>query len=162
MTSLVVSSVLNRYGPREIKQKDEFSLLGHLSCELKYATFSHKLRRSHPQDSEEKEASLVVKEALEPAIRLVKDRLPEYFVLHFVSCLSVCLYLGGNTLVERIIFNINLMKLMADLVFSCIFKQSEKYYSEWQEEAEDLKISLLLNQFYKGILGPCRYLHCAM
>ena len=51
--------------------RDEFSLLGQLSCELKYATFSGKLRRQHQQDAEEKEASLIVKEALEPAVQLV-------------------------------------------------------------------------------------------
>jgi exosome complex component MTR3 len=61
------------YGPREVKFKDEFSLLGQINCELKYATFSGKLRRQHQQDSEEKEASLILKEALEPAVRLVNN-----------------------------------------------------------------------------------------
>ena len=59
------------YGPREVKFRDEFSLLGQINCELKFATFSGKLRRQHQQDSQEKEASLIVKEALEPAVLLV-------------------------------------------------------------------------------------------
>jgi len=59
------------YGPRETKFKDEFSLLGQITCELKFATFSSTKRGQHQQSSEEKEASMIVKEALSPAIQLV-------------------------------------------------------------------------------------------
>jgi len=59
------------YGPRETKFKDEFSLLGQITCELKFATFSTMKRGQHQQSDEEKEAGMIVKEALSPAIQLV-------------------------------------------------------------------------------------------
>jgi dolichyl-phosphate-mannose--protein O-mannosyl transferase len=77
------------YGPREVKFRDEFSLLGQLNCELKYATFSGKLRRQHQQDSEEKEASLIIREALEPAVRLVSRYLQTLFSLLLVLLVFV-------------------------------------------------------------------------
>jgi len=59
------------YGPREAKFRDEFSLLGQLTSELKYATFSGRKRGQHQQSAAEKEASMIVKEALSPAVQLV-------------------------------------------------------------------------------------------
>ena len=59
------------YGPRETKFRDEFSLLGQISCELKYATFSGSKRGQHQQSIDAKEASMIVKEALSPAVMLV-------------------------------------------------------------------------------------------
>jgi exosome complex component MTR3 len=74
------------YGPREVKYRDEFSLIGQLSCELKFATFSGRLRRSHQQDENEKEASVIVKEALEPAVRL--DKFPKARIDVFLMVLE--------------------------------------------------------------------------
>jgi len=59
------------YGPREVKFRDEFSLLGQITCELKFATFSSTKRGQHQHSIAEKEASMIVKEALSPAIHLV-------------------------------------------------------------------------------------------
>ena len=41
---------------------------GALYCEFKYATFSCPTRRSHQQDAEEKQNSMTLKQALEPAV----------------------------------------------------------------------------------------------
>ena len=45
---------------------------GQLSCEMKYAAFSRRKRVQHIQDSEEKDLSVLLREALEPAVQLVR------------------------------------------------------------------------------------------
>jgi len=60
------------YGPREVQRREEFSLKGQLTCEMKFATFSSKLRSQHQQDSTEKDLSVQMLEALEPAVCLHK------------------------------------------------------------------------------------------
>lgn len=60
------------YGPREIARREDFTLKGHMTCEFKFATFSCKFRREHQQDAEEKDYSLQILEALEPAVCLHK------------------------------------------------------------------------------------------
>jgi exosome complex component MTR3 len=60
-----------RYGPREVVKKEEFSMIGQLTCEFKFATFSCRIRRQHQQDNEEKDYSSQLQEALEPAVCLV-------------------------------------------------------------------------------------------
>ncbi|CAI9720398.1 Hypothetical predicted protein [Octopus vulgaris] len=60
------------YGPREVTRREEFSMKGQLTCELKFATFSCKLRRQHQPDSQEKDYSIQLLEALEPAVCLHK------------------------------------------------------------------------------------------
>jgi len=45
--------------------------VGQLTCELKYATFSDYQRGQHQQGRAEKEASMIVREALAPAVLLV-------------------------------------------------------------------------------------------
>jgi len=60
------------YGPRESPRQQEFSQKGKLTCELKFAPFSCWQRRQHIQDSEEKEFSSFVVQALEPAVCLEK------------------------------------------------------------------------------------------
>jgi exosome complex component MTR3 len=103
------------YGPREVKFRDEFSLLGQLGCDLKFATFSGKLRRQHQQDMGEKEASQIVKEALEPAVRL--DKFPKARIDVFlmileddgsalstaVSCASLALADGGVEMYDLVV-----------------------------------------------------------
>ena len=60
------------YGPRESLRKQEFRMKGKLTCEISYAPFSCKKRRSPVRDSEEKDLSNIIKQALEPAIILEK------------------------------------------------------------------------------------------
>ena len=48
---------------------------GQLSCEFKFATFSCRERRGYQQDGEEKDFSVQLLEALEPAVCLVIDLL---------------------------------------------------------------------------------------
>ncbi|XP_046684666.1 exosome complex component MTR3-like [Homalodisca vitripennis] len=56
------------FDPREIPNKSEFSVNGELYCEFKFATFSCKKRRNFVRDPEEKELSVSLKRALEPAV----------------------------------------------------------------------------------------------
>lgn len=56
------------FDPREIPNKSEFSVNGDLYCEFKYAPFSSKKRRGFVRDGEEKELSVSLRRALEPAV----------------------------------------------------------------------------------------------
>lgn len=60
--------IVSVFDPREIPNKTEYSLNGELYCEFKYAPFSCPKRRMHQQDAEEKQNSIVMKQALEPAV----------------------------------------------------------------------------------------------
>lgn len=60
------------YGPRAVIKREEFSMKGQLTCEFKSAPFSCVYRRSHQQDSEGKDYSVQLLEALEPAVLLHK------------------------------------------------------------------------------------------
>jgi len=64
----VVCSV---FDPREIPNKTGYCVQGELFCEFKFAPFSHCKRKLHQQDTEEKEYSLILQRALEPAVCLV-------------------------------------------------------------------------------------------
>ncbi|XP_059159915.1 exosome complex component MTR3-like [Physella acuta] len=60
------------YGPREVLRREDFSLKGQLTCDFKFTTFSCRKRRQHQQDNQEKDLSLQILEALEPALCLHK------------------------------------------------------------------------------------------
>jgi len=59
------------FDPREIPNKTGYCVQGELFCEFKFAPFSHCKRKLHQQDTEEKEYSLILQRALEPAVCLV-------------------------------------------------------------------------------------------
>lgn len=60
--------IVSVFDPREIPNKNEYSINGELYCEFKYAPFSCKKRRLHQKDSEEKEFSVILRRALESAV----------------------------------------------------------------------------------------------
>lgn len=60
--------VVSVFDPREIPNRTEYSLKGEIYCQFKYAPFSCPKRRQHQQDSEEKQNSACLKQALEPAV----------------------------------------------------------------------------------------------
>ncbi|XP_022907300.1 exosome complex component MTR3-like [Onthophagus taurus] len=60
--------IVSVFDPREIPNKNEYSLNGELYCEFKYAPFSCPKRKLHQQDGEEKQNSIVMKQALEPVV----------------------------------------------------------------------------------------------
>jgi exosome complex component MTR3 len=74
------------YGPREVTRREDFSLQGQLLCVFKFATFSGRYRRQHQPDSEEKELSQIMREALEPAVIL--DKFPKARMDIFVTVLE--------------------------------------------------------------------------
>ena len=73
--SKIVLFYLARYGPREVTRREDFSMMGQLMCELKFATFSCRKRRGHQPDKRDSEYSLLLQNALEPAIMLVRSEL---------------------------------------------------------------------------------------
>ncbi|KAK2175858.1 hypothetical protein NP493_702g03026 [Ridgeia piscesae] len=134
------------YGPREVTRREDFSMMGQLMCELKFATFSCRKRRGHQPDKRDSEYSLLLQNALEPAIML--DKFPkarmDVFVIVLqddgsalaaaISCASVALASAG---VE-----------MYDLVAGCSLTLSgdvklldpsteDEYTSEKQTDASD-------------------------
>lgn len=60
------------YGPREVGRREDFSMKGIINCVFKYATFACRYRRQYQQDSEEKDMSVQLLEALEPAVCMHK------------------------------------------------------------------------------------------
>ncbi|XP_011499201.1 PREDICTED: exosome complex component MTR3-like [Ceratosolen solmsi marchali] len=56
------------FDPREIPNKAQYSTQGELFCEFKFAPFASCKRKGHQQDAEEKEYSLIMQRALEPAV----------------------------------------------------------------------------------------------
>nr|XP_003704511.1 PREDICTED: exosome complex component MTR3 [Megachile rotundata] len=63
----VVCSV---FDPREIPNKNGYCVQGEIYCEFKFASFSCQKRKIHQQNAEEKQYSLILQRALEPAVCL--------------------------------------------------------------------------------------------
>lgn len=59
------------FDPREIPNRIGYCAVGELYCEFKFASFSTQKRKLFQQDAEEKEYSLLLQRALQPAICLV-------------------------------------------------------------------------------------------
>jgi exosome complex component MTR3 len=60
--------ICSAFDPREIPNKANYSTQGELFCEFKFATFASHKRKGHQQAAEEKEYSLIMQRALEPAV----------------------------------------------------------------------------------------------
>ncbi|XP_065215335.1 exosome complex component MTR3-like [Planococcus citri] len=56
------------FDPREIPNRSDYSLNGELYCEFKFAPFSCEKRRGYLKDAEEREHSINLRRALEPAV----------------------------------------------------------------------------------------------
>ncbi|XP_064652214.1 exosome complex component MTR3-like [Lineus longissimus] len=74
------------YGPREAVRREDFSMKGQLNCEFKFATFSCPQRRPHQADMMDKDYSVLLMDALEPAVCL--DKYPKSVVDVFVTVLE--------------------------------------------------------------------------
>ncbi|XP_001606070.1 exosome complex component MTR3 [Nasonia vitripennis] len=60
--------ICSAFDPREIPNKTSYSTQGEIFCEFKFASFATCKRKGHQQDTEEKEYSLIMQRALEPAV----------------------------------------------------------------------------------------------
>jgi len=60
--------ICSAFDPREIPNKTNYSMQGELFCKFKFAPFASRKRKGHQQDTEEKEYSLMMQRALEPAV----------------------------------------------------------------------------------------------
>ena len=97
-----------RYGPREVTRREDFSMKGQLMCEFKFATFSCQLRRTHQQDGEMKDYSVIIEEALKPAVRLVGATAgcsTQCFCVCAAFERRVCSRLSGATNQQQFIFS---------------------------------------------------------
>ena len=72
------------YGPREVTRRENLSMKGQLSCEYKCATFARQKRQQHQQSNDEKDLSLLLQEALEPAVMLVSIQLVPINVYFYI------------------------------------------------------------------------------
>ncbi|XP_011862792.1 PREDICTED: exosome complex component MTR3-like [Vollenhovia emeryi] len=84
------------FDPREIPNKSGYCMQGELFCEFKFAPFSHRKRKLHQQDAEEKEYSLILQRALEPAVCL--QEFPNFQVDVYATVLDN----GGSALAAAI------------------------------------------------------------
>ncbi|XP_071961973.1 exosome complex component MTR3-like [Antedon mediterranea] len=80
------------YGPHEVTRREDFQMNGQLRCEFKFATFACRIRRQHQSDGEEKDYSVIIQQALSPAVCLSK--FPKAQVDIFVTVLEE----GGSCL----------------------------------------------------------------
>ncbi|KAI8902901.1 3' exoribonuclease family, domain 1-domain-containing protein [Globomyces pollinis-pini] len=58
------------YGPRESTQRTQSSTKGILSCDFKFAPFATVKRRGYAKDDQERDFSLILEQALTPAIQV--------------------------------------------------------------------------------------------
>lgn len=74
------------YGPREVTKKEDFSMYGQLQCEFRFATFASVRRRPHEPDDIQRDLSIIVQEALQPAVQL--DKFPKARMDVFITVLE--------------------------------------------------------------------------
>ncbi|CAG5055129.1 unnamed protein product [Parnassius apollo] len=99
----VVCSV---FDPREIPHQNEFSQLGQIFCEVKFAPFScSRQRRPAAPDAEDKSLSVALRQALEPAV--CRHLFPNYQIDVFVyiiehdgACLAAAINAAGLALAD--------------------------------------------------------------
>ncbi|XP_049880173.1 exosome complex component MTR3-like isoform X2 [Pectinophora gossypiella] len=111
----VVCSV---FDPREIPHQNEFSQLGQIFCEVKFAPFScPRQRRPHAPDAEEKALSVALRQALEPAV--CRHLFPNYQIDVFVyilehdgACLAAAINAAGLALADAAV-------PMYDIITAC-------------------------------------------
>lgn len=60
--------ICSAFDPREIPNRNEFSINGELFVDFRFATFANKRRSTFRRDTEEMELSVCLKRALEPAV----------------------------------------------------------------------------------------------
>ncbi|PVD32574.1 hypothetical protein C0Q70_08016 [Pomacea canaliculata] len=83
---VVVAARNKRYGPREVARREDVQMQGQVTCEFKFAPFSCHVRRQPVQDSQEKDLSTQLLEAIRPAICL--DKFPKLQVDVYVTVLE--------------------------------------------------------------------------
>ncbi|KAM3961362.1 exosome complex component MTR3 [Aphomia sociella] len=106
------------FDPREIPHQNEFSQLGQLYCEVKFAPFScPRKRRPHAPDQEERALSVALRQALEPTV--CRHLFPNYQIDIFIyilehdgACLAASINAAGLALADAAV-------PMYDIITSC-------------------------------------------
>nr|XP_023012430.1 exosome complex component MTR3-like [Leptinotarsa decemlineata] len=95
--------IVSVYDPREIPNRQDYSLKGEIYCEFKFAPFGCTKRRLHQQDAEEKQYSALMKQALESTV--CRHEFPNFQVDIYAlvlqndgSCLSAAITAAGLAL----------------------------------------------------------------
>lgn len=145
----VVCSV---FDPREIPHQNEFSQLGQIYCEVKYAPFScPRKRRGFQPDAEEKELSVALRQALEPTV--CRHMFPNFQVDVFVyilendgGCLAAAINAAGLALTSAAV-------PLYDMITSCTVGIIGKHIViEPTEEEEHLAMMSPEDQGNHGII----------
>ncbi|XP_068624927.1 uncharacterized protein [Battus philenor] len=134
----VVCSV---FDPREIPHQNEFSQLGQIFCEVKFAPFSCPSQRRPPApDAEDKSLSVALRQALEPTV--CRHLFPNYQIDVFVyiiendgACLAAAINAAGLALADAAV-------PMYDIITaSAIAIIGDKMFVDPTEEEEQLAIT---------------------
>ncbi|VVC99987.1 unnamed protein product, partial [Leptidea sinapis] len=134
----VVCSV---FDPREISHQNEFSDVGQLYCEVKFAPFScPRRRRPHAPDTEERALSSDLRKALESVV--CRDLFPNfqidifvYILEHDGSCLAAALNAAGLALVDAAV----------------------PIFVDPTEEEEHLALTRVISEKNHGLVTACMY-----
>ncbi|KAL0811914.1 hypothetical protein ABMA28_009326 [Loxostege sticticalis] len=131
-------AVCSVFDPREIPHQNEFSQLGQLFCEVKFAPFScPNQRRTHAPDADEKALSVALRQALEPTV--CRHLFPNYQIDVFVyilendgSCLAAAINAAGLALANAAV-------PMYDIITACsVAVIGEKMFVDPTEAEEHL------------------------
>eukprot|EP00038_Savillea_parva_P013100 m.208943 g.208943 ORF g.208943 m.208943 type:complete len:273 (+) comp24320_c0_seq1:50-868(+) len=74
------------YGPRDLLKTREYSAVGKLQCELKVTPYGSETRRGHLLDQDEKDAAMVIEEALSTSVLL--EKYPKSLIDIFITILE--------------------------------------------------------------------------
>ncbi|XP_038218360.1 exosome complex component MTR3 isoform X1 [Zerene cesonia] len=148
----VVCSV---FDPREIVHQNEFSELGQIYCEVKFAPFScPRKRRSHAPDAEERALSADLKKAMEPVI--CRHLFPNfqldifvYILEHDGACLAAAINSVGLALSDAAV-------PMYDVISACsVAIIGEHIFVDPTEDEEHLALMSPDTDTNHGIVTMC-------
>ncbi|XP_031767932.2 uncharacterized protein LOC113511097 [Galleria mellonella] len=140
------------FDPREIPHQNEFSQLGQLYCEVKFAPFScPRKRRPYAPDSEERALSVALRQALEPTV--CRHLFPNYQIDVFVyilehdgACLAAAINAAGLALANAAV-------PMYDIITSCsVAVLGDKMFIDPTEAEEHVATTSLESDANHGII----------
>ncbi|XP_013191791.2 exosome complex component MTR3 isoform X1 [Amyelois transitella] len=129
------------FDPREIPHQNEFSQLGQIFCEVKFAPFScPRKRRPHAPDAEERALSVSLRQALEPTV--CRHLFPNYQIDVFIyilehdgSCLAAAINAAGLALADAAV-------PMYDIITACsVAIVDDKLFVDPTEAEEHIAIT---------------------
>ncbi|XP_046859249.1 exosome complex component MTR3-like [Xenia sp. Carnegie-2017] len=126
------------YGPRESLRRQEFRMKGKLTCEIKYAPFSCKTRRSPVMGQDEKDLSNIIKQAFEPSIMMEmfpKAQIDLYIVVlendgnvlsAAINCATVAFVEAGIEMYDLVIASSLVQSIQGSLLDPILFEEKHQ------------------------------------